>query len=328
VTAAAVASSATGPTGPAVEIDRLVKRYGGRAVVDGVSLRAARGELVALLGPNGAGKTTTVEIVEGYRRADGGSVRVLGLDSAAGGAALRARVGLMLQGGGGVDPRLTPAEALRLFARFHLPARDPAELLEVVGLGAVAGTRFRRLSGGERQRLALALALVGRPEVLVLDEPTAGMDPATRASTRALVRCLCDEGAAVLLTTHDLGDVERIADRVAILDRGRIVADDAPAVVAAAATPALRVRFAAPVALDALAEAVGAGRARLRVDAQAGDPLAATICGAPPDPGLVAAVATWAAERGVLVAELRTTAGSLEERYLELTGDRDVERSA
>jgi ABC-2 type transport system ATP-binding protein len=234
----------------------------------------------------------------------------------------------MLQGGGGVDPRLTPAEVLCLFSAFHVPGRDPAELLDLVGLRNAAGTRFRRLSGGERQRLALAIALVGHPEVVLLDEPTAGMDPAARAATRALVRSLCDEGAAVLLTTHDLGDVERIADRVVILDRGRIVVDGPPAVVAGVGTAALRVRFAEPVQVDRLAAGLSAVGDRLRVERAVGDPFGVTIHGAPPDPRLVAALATWADAEGVLVTELHTTGGSLEERYLELTGDRDVERSA
>jgi len=319
---------APAPAGPAIEVDGLVKRYGGRAVLEGVSLRVARGELVALLGPNGAGKTTTVEVVEGYRRADGGSVRVLGLDPATGGPALRARVGLMLQGGGGVDPRLTAAEALRLFARFHVPARDPAELLEVVGLGVVAGTPYRRLSGGERQRLAFALALVGLPDLLVLDEPTAGMDPAARASTRALIRSLCDEGAAVLLTTHDIGDVERVADRVAILDRGRIVTDGPPSAVAGEAVPVIRIRFAGAAPLAELATWAAARLPEARLEGDPGDRSTLTIAGAAPTPELVRELAALAAERGILVAELRTAGGSLEERYLELTGDRDVERSA
>src|SRR5258707_2457693 len=166
------------PTGaaadPPIVIDGLVKRYGDRTVVDAISLSVAPGERVALLGPNGAGKTTTVEIVEGYRAGDGGSVRVLGADPDIGGRALRARVGLMLQGGG-IDPRAQPRETLVQYGRFHADPRDPDELLELVGLRAVARTRFRQLSGGERQRLGLALALVGRPEVVILDEPTAGM---------------------------------------------------------------------------------------------------------------------------------------------------------
>ena len=141
---------------------------------------------MALLGPNGAGKTTTVEIVEGYRAGDGGTVRVLGEDPAAGGPALRSRVGLMLQGGG-FDPRTRPRETLVQYGRFHRDPRDPDELLDLVGLTAVAATPYKRLSGGEKQRMSLAVALVGRPEVAILDEPTAGMDPEARAVTRAIV---------------------------------------------------------------------------------------------------------------------------------------------
>ena len=174
---------------PPVVVDGLVKRYGARTVLDAVSLTVRAGELLALLGPNGAGKTTLVEIVEGYRRGDGGRVRVLGTDPAIGGPALRARVGLMLQGGG-IDPRAQPRETLRQYGRFHAEPRDADELLDLVGLQAVARTRYRRLSGGERQRLGLALALVGRPEVVLLDEPTAGMDPEARAATRAIVAAL------------------------------------------------------------------------------------------------------------------------------------------
>jgi ABC-2 type transport system ATP-binding protein len=200
-----------------------MKRYGARTVLDGVNLRVRGGELVALLGPNGAGKTTAVEVIEGYRVADGGTVRVLGVDPRTGGRALRARVGLMLQDGG-LDPRSTPRDLLRLYAAFFERGRDPEALLDIVGLREVAGTRVRRLSGGERQRLSLALALVGEPEVLILDEPTAGMDPEAKRSTRGLIAELRARGRAILLTTHDLADVERLADRVVILDGGRVVA--------------------------------------------------------------------------------------------------------
>ena len=191
---------------PAVIVEGLVKRYGDRTVLDGVTLAVAPGELVALLGPNGAGKTTTVEIIEGYRRADTGVVRVLGQEPASGSRQLRARVGVMLQGGG-IDPRAQPRETLVQYGRFHADPRDADELLELVGLRAAARTRYRRLSGGERQRLGLALALVGRPEVLILDEPTAGMDPEARATTRGIVADVRAAGVAILLTSHDLGDV-------------------------------------------------------------------------------------------------------------------------
>ena len=230
----------------AIEIDGLVKRYGDRSVVDHVSFTVAAGEIVALLGPNGAGKTTTVEIVEGYRRADGGSVRVLGEDPARGGRSLRARVGLMLQAGG-IDMRARPRETLHQHASFHAAPRDPDALLELVGLAGVATTRYRRLSGGERQRLGLALALVGQPEVVILDEPTAGMDPEGRAATRRIVGESRDAGVAVLLTSHDLADVERLADRIHVLVGGRVVAAGTPAELAAGLQPRLRLRMDRPL---------------------------------------------------------------------------------
>ncbi|HEX5015376.1 MAG TPA: ABC transporter ATP-binding protein [Candidatus Limnocylindrales bacterium] len=219
--AAGAAGGAARP--PAVEVEALVKRYSDRAVVDGVSFSVAPGEIFALLGPNGAGKTTTVEIVEGYRRPDDGSVRVLGVDPSAAPRGHRARVGLMLQDGG-FDIRARPLETVRQYAAFHADPRDPNELIDQLGLRVVAATPYRRLSGGERQRLALAVALVGRPEVLVLDEPTAGMDPEARAVTRGLIAGEASNGVAVLLTGHDLVDIERLADRVAIIVAGRVVA--------------------------------------------------------------------------------------------------------
>jgi len=314
--------------GPALVLEGVVKRYGGRAVLDGVSLAVRPGELVALLGPNGAGKTTAVEILEGYRQADGGTVRVLGQDPLVGGPAVKARVGLMLQGGV-LDPRSTPRDVVRLYARFHDGGREPDGLLETVGLAAVAGTRVRRLSGGERQRLALALALVGEPEVLLLDEPTAGMDPEARRATRGLVAGLRAEGRAILLTTHDLGDVERLADRVAILDRGRIVTEGTPAELAAGAEPRVHVRLDRALTeaeTSDLAAALGDVAPGALPSREPGDAIGAyRVDGAAPDPSLVAALATWCARAGIQIRELRAATATLEERYLELTGDRDVE---
>ena len=314
-------------TGPAVVVDGLVRRYDGRAVVDGVSFEVAAGEIVALLGPNGAGKTTTVETVEGYRTADAGSVRVLGTDPRSGGRALRARVGLMLQGGGGVDPRARPLEMLRLFGRFHRGARPAEELLGLVGLEGVARTPFRRLSGGERQRLGLALALVGRPEVLVLDEPTAGMDPEARAIARQIVAGARTEGAAILLTTHDLGDIERLADRVVIIDQGRIVARGTPGELTAGARAAIRLRLDAPFdepALAALRERLRAIEPGVAV-APTGDAATYRIDEVGHDAAVTAAViagvATHAAGAGRLVVELRTGGGTLEDVYLALVAD-------
>ena len=316
------AASLSPEPGPAIEVDGLVKSYGGRPVVRGVSLRVARGETFALLGPNGAGKTTTVEILEGYRRADGGTVRVLGEDPARGGRDHRARVGLMIQGGGGVDPRMTGREVLALHGRFFATPRDPDELLALVGLEAVARTRFRRLSGGEKQRLGLALALVGRPELVVLDEPTAGMDVEARAATRALLAGLRDDGVTILLTSHDLGEVERVADRIAILDRGRIVAEGAPNDLAGAGGEVLRFRIArslSDVERSDLGGALGGGAGAF-VDEGEGR---YRLDGAVPTPGLVAAVAGWCDRHGILVEELRTGGATLEERYLELLAAAD-----
>ena len=304
--------------GPAIRVDALHKAYGGRDVLAGVSFDVARGELFALLGPNGAGKTTTVEVIEGYRRPDGGSVRVLGLDPATERRRLRSRIGLMLQEGG-IDPRTTPREALHLYARLFQDPEDPEQLLELVDLGRAATTRYRRLSGGEKQRLGLALALVGRPELLVLDEPTAGMDPAAKQATRERIGALRAAGTTILLTTHELGDVEHLADQVAVLDRGRIVAEGTPAELTGAGTP--RVRFHLDRVLDAadtaaLTASLGAGVEV--VSSGTGAFYEVSGLAAAPDPRLIAALAGWCEARGLLLAELRVGAGSLEERYLEL----------
>ena len=304
---------------PLVVVDGLVKRYGPRTVVDGLSLSVAAGELVALLGPNGAGKTTTVEIIEGYRRADAGRVTVLGIDPATGGRALRSRVGLMLQSGG-IDPRAQPRETLRQFGSFHADPRDPDELLALVGLQAVARTRYRRLSGGERQRLGLALALVGRPEVIVLDEPTAGMDPEARAATRAVVTDLRDHGAGILLTSHDLADVERLADRICIIDDGRLVANGTPAELAAGSARRLRFRLDGELDAPGVADLERHLRATVPEATVVGDGGSGRyrLEGAVPDPAIVGALAGWCAAADRLIVDLRTAGGSLEDVYLEL----------
>ena len=312
------------PNQTAVLVEGLVKRYRERLVLDGVSLSVARGELVALLGPNGAGKTTTVEIIEGYRRADSGTIRVLDVDPASGGPRLRARVGLMLQGGG-IDPRAQPRETLVQYGRFHSDPRSADELLDLVGLRAQARTPYRRLSGGERQRLGLALALVGRPEVLLLDEPTAGMDPEARVATRAIVADLRANGAALLLTSHDLGDVERMADRVCVLNRGMIVAAGSPAELAAGSRPRVRFRLDRPVTAgetSELAMSLASVRpgARLIVEPDAGR---YRVEDAVPDAAVIAALATWCAAANRLIVDLRAGGGTLEEAYLELTAGTD-----
>lgn len=282
--------------------------------VEDISFDIKGGELFGLLGPNGAGKTTTVEILEGYRRADDGEVRVLGLDPRRDGPALRARVGLMLQAGG-IAPQVRPRELLLLHAAFFADPADPDGLLDLVGLADAADRRYRLLSGGERQRLSLALALVGRPELLILDEPTAGMDPAAKVAVRGLISDLRAAGRTILLTTHELADVERLADRVAVLDRGRLVALGSPAEVIAGGPRLLRFRTGAPLAAGDVA-ALGAALGTAVVEDGSGG--AYRVAERPADAALVAALAAWAVGRGLLLEEIRTTGGTLEERFLEL----------
>ena len=228
----------------------------------------------------------------------------------------------MLQNGG-IDPRAQPLETLRQYGRFHRDPRDADELIDLVGLRTVARTRYRRLSGGERQRLGLALALVGRPEVVVLDEPTAGMDPEARAATRAIVADLRTAGAAILLTSHDLTDVERLADRICILDGGRIVAAGTAAELGAGVAAALRFsldRPLAPADLDALRTAVRDAIRPGAVVSSEGDGARYRIAGVDPDAALVAALAAWCASPDRLIVELRTGGGTLEDTYLALVG--------
>ncbi|HEX2578322.1 MAG TPA: ABC transporter ATP-binding protein, partial [Aquihabitans sp.] len=206
----------------ALEVERLTVLHGTTRAVDRLSFSGEAGEVVALLGPNGAGKTSTVEVLEGYRRPTEGAVRVLGLDPVADHARLTPQIGVMLQSGG-VYPGIRPLEALQLHAAFYADPDDPAALLERVGLTHARRTTWRQLSGGEQQRLSLALALVGRPRVAFLDEPSAGVDVQGRQLIRRLVRELAHEGVCVLLTTHDLDEAEKVADRVVIIDRGRLV---------------------------------------------------------------------------------------------------------
>jgi ABC-2 type transport system ATP-binding protein len=296
-----------------IEVDGLVVRYGELEAVRGVSFAASPGEVVVLLGPNGAGKTSTVETLEGYQRPAAGSVRVLGLDPVTDARTLRPRIGVMLQSGG-VQPGLRPPEALALHAAFFRDPLDPDELLDRVGLAERRRSTWRRLSGGEQQRLSLALALVGRPEVAFLDEPTAGIDLEGRRLVRELVAELRNAGTTVLLTTHDLDEAERVADRIVIIDRGHVVAD-APAAELLATTGRDDLAFAAPAGLDveALGRLLGA---TVRV-AGPGEYVAELA----PTPANVAALTAWLAERDVPLGELRAGRRRLEEIFDRLTGD-------
>ncbi len=298
----------------------LVVRYGDTLAVDRLSFTARAGEIVALLGPNGAGKTSTVETLEGYRRPAAGKVRVLGLDPHNDHNELVRHMGVMLQRGG-IYPMLGSAQVLDLFARYYDDPEDPEQLIDLVGLRAVRKTPWRRLSGGEQQRLSLALALVGRPSVVFLDEPTAGVDPEGRLAVRSVIAGLKESGISVILTTHELTEAERLADRVVIIDHGRKLAEDSPARLAAWSADG-SIRFTADPGLDAaalaaaVASAVGdeatvdeerPGAYRLRPGARASAPEA------------VAAVARWLAERDLTLTDLRT-GSSLEEAYLAITG--------
>jgi ABC-2 type transport system ATP-binding protein len=311
-----VGSQSVPTASPAIEIAGLRKRYGAVHAVDGVSLSVAAGEVFGLLGPNGAGKTTTVEILEGYRRADAGEVRVLDLDPWRDGARLRPKIGVMLQGGG-LYPGIRPLEALRLFASYYDDPDDPQRLLDLVGLRDAERTLVRRLSGGQYQRLSLALALVGRPWIAFLDEPTAGLDPRARATTWDLVRDLRDRGATVVLTTHAMDEAEQLCNRIAIIDHGRIVGYGTPAELTAnAAGEAMR--FSAPPGLDraGLAAALAVDAARVE-EPRRGE----YVVDAAATPELIAALAAWLRDRDVTLGDLHAGRRSLEEVFLRLTSE-------
>jgi ABC-2 type transport system ATP-binding protein len=296
----------------AIEVEGLVIRYGSRVAVDSLTLRAEAGQVTAVLGPNGAGKTSTVETLEGYRRPAAGTLSVLGLDPQRDRRELAGRVGVMLQEGG-VYPRMGPRQALALFAGYYPDPENVDALAERLGLTGVARTPWRRLSGGERQRLSLALALVGKPEVAFLDEPTAGVDPEGRRTIRQVIRELADRGACVVLTTHELEEAARLADRVAILDHGHVVAEGTPSELMAQGG-GQELHFGAQSGLDrvALAAAVGAAV----TEPAPGE----YVVQAAPTPQLVAAVTAWLAEQGLPLADLRAGRASLEDVFLRLTG--------
>jgi ABC-2 type transport system ATP-binding protein len=303
------------PTGsPAVEVRELIMRYGRTTAVDGVSFEGVAGQVIAVLGPNGAGKTTTIETLEGYRSPTAGAVRVLGLDPRADVRALAPRIGVMLQRDG-VSLTMGPRDVLRLFAAYYgRRARCADEVLGRLGLSSVASTPFRRLSGGEQQRLKLAMAIIGRPEVAFLDEPTAAVDAEARRTVRAIVDDLRAEGCCVIVSTHELDEAERIADRILIMDRGRIVADgSADELRRAAAGPTDVLRFRAAPGLDTHdlsvvvgAPAVEAARGEYEVRAE-------------PTPAVVATLTSWLAHHDIALGDLRAGRATLEDVFLRLT---------
>ena len=301
-------------TAPALVVEGLVKRYGDRAVVDGLSFAVRAGTVLALLGPNGAGKTTTVEICQGFRSADAGTVSVLGCGPRD--ASLRPRIGVMPQTGGAY-PGLRCAEMLRLVASYAAQPLDPDDLLARLGLQAVARTPYRRLSGGQQQRLSLGLAVVGRPELVFLDEPTAGLDPQARHATWDLISALRRDGVSVVLTTHLLDEAERLADDVVVIDSGHVVAaGTVQELTSAGAVGQLRFRSRPGLDLTQLLAALPA-------ECTAGEsPQGHYLIEAPHaiDPQLLAAVTAWCATHDAMAADLRVEQRTLEDVFLELTG--------
>jgi len=309
---------------PAVVVDGLVMRYAETTAVDGLSLTVERGTITAVLGPNGAGKTTTLETCEGYRRPQQGSVRVLGLDPRAQARALLPRIGVMLQDGGAWSGARAP-EMLRHIASLHAHPLDPAVLEERLGLGDCGRTAYRRLSGGQKQRLGLAMALVGRPEVVFVDEPTAGLDPAARRTVWELFDELRRDGVTVVLTTHYMDEAEKLADRIHIIDRGTLIASGTPIELTRGGTVStIRLVVTKPFPPGAPASLEAALGADIEVVLL--DELSLLVTG-PADASTLAKVSAWCEQNHVLPESLTLGTRNLEDVFLQLTG-RGLKESA
>lgn len=298
---------------PVIRVDKVVKRYGGRAVVDDVSLCVQRGEIFGILGPNGAGKTTLVEMISGLRRRDSGSIDVLGMDPHGAGTELHERVGAQLQESRLPD-RLKVWEAMDLYASFYPRPKAWPELLERLGLAEQRNTRFADLSGGQKQRLSVALALVGDPEVAILDELTTGLDPQARRDTWDLIESIRDDGVTIVLVSHFMEEVERLCDRLAVIDAGRLVAIDTPAGLVAGVDSEQRIRFKPSqefdlAVLSQLPEVT-------RVSTQ-GSQVFVTGNG-----NLLHAVVTVLVQNEVVAEQLRFDQGNLDDAFVALTGRR------
>jgi ABC-2 type transport system ATP-binding protein len=299
----------------AIEVAGLRKVYGDVVAVDGLDLTVGEGEVVALLGPNGAGKTTTVETLEGYRARDAGTVSVLGSDPQTGGRSFRERIGIVLQEAG-FEENFTPRELIRLHAGYYPHPRPVAEVITLSGLDEKADARVSTLSGGQKRRLDLALGIVGDPELLFLDEPTTGFDPSARRRAWGLVESLRALGATILLTTHYLDEAEHLADRVVVIDHGRVVAQGTPEQLAATAGAATVISFRMRAGLaEADLPSLGSERrtagsvVEVRTDTPTAD---------------VAALAAWAMKRGTELDALTLTRPRLEDVYLDLVGERGL----
>ncbi|UIZ93199.1 ABC transporter ATP-binding protein [Corynebacterium sp. CNCTC7651] len=296
-------------------VDHVVKRFGNTTAVNGVSFTAKTGQVLALLGPNGAGKSTTLNMCEGFLAPTSGEIRVLGVNPATHPQKVRDRIGIMLQGGGSY-PGITVREMLKLAASYNVNPHDPEWLMELLGLGGVAGTTYRRLSGGQQQRLSLALAIIGRPELVFLDEPTAGMDAQSRRAVWNIVSALRRDGTSVILTTHLMDEAETLADHVVIIDRGEVVAQGTVAELTDHNEyPVLAVDTAEPLHLEQLNSTL----ARFALRAEEPRRLHYRIKGYP-SPDVIGTIAAEAARQGVLIRELNVARRTLEDVFLDITG--------
>ncbi|RKN39157.1 ABC transporter ATP-binding protein [Micromonospora endolithica] len=298
---------------PVIEVTNLHKRYREQVAVHDVSLTVEAGEIFGILGPNGAGKTTTVECVAGLRVPDGGGVSVLGLDPRRDADRLRERVGVQLQESQLPD-RIRVGEALELYASFYRDPADPERLMDELGLRDKRDAAYKKLSGGQKQRLSIALALVGNPEVAILDELTTGLDPQARRDTWRLIEGVRDGGVTILLVTHFMEEAERLCDRVAVIDAGRVVALDSPAALVSRAAPRQRLRFRVSVPLDDrlltdLPEVVTVEHRGSQVVVTGGD-------------SMLQAVTSTLARHQITVADLRVEQSTLDDAFVELTGHR------
>jgi ABC-2 type transport system ATP-binding protein len=291
----------------AIVVEDLRKSYGALLAVRGVTFTVETGEVFGLLGPNGAGKTTIIEILEGYRHRDGGSVRVLGVDPERGGRKLHQRVGLVLQEVA-VAPQLSVTELLDLFGGYYPNPRPTAEVLELTGLTEKAGARIRTLSGGQQRRLDVALGLVGDPELIFLDEPTTGFDPSARRGAWELVRNMRSLGKTIVLTTHYMDEAQNLADRICVIAAGEVVAEGTPDTLRGTSEHRTFIRFSAD----------GIDLAALPLPAKVGDGVAIIETTSPTQ--AVNQVTSWALQRGLELDGLEVTRPSLEDVYLELTG--------
>jgi ABC-2 type transport system ATP-binding protein len=296
----------------AIEVRDLRRSYGETQAVRGVSFDVARGEVFCLLGPNGAGKTTIVEILEGYRSRSAGEALVLGIDPATGARELREQVGIVLQQCG-VQIDLSVRELVEMYGRYHLRQRPVDEVIELVGLTEKRDMRAKQLSGGQRRRLDLALALVGDPELIFLDEPTTGFDPAARRHAWSTIRSLCELGKTIFLTTHFMDEAQHLADRVAVMRDGEIIASGRPEELGGRDLRPAEIRFSLPrtIALGDVPEMPCEGRSLdgERVLVVTREPVRATQI-----------LTTWAVERGADLGNFSVTQPTLEDIYLELTG--------